>query len=79
MEDLTVLAPRPPAALSEEELQVLGAMPFDPSRANPRALEILEDLRCRGFVQIDVESGTLRPSPAGRSAQAAINWLRPRA
>ncbi|OWQ46574.1 hypothetical protein CDL60_14005 [Roseateles noduli] len=55
-------------ALTEEQLQVLGALPFDPSRANPKALALLAELQRRALVDIDRESQALILGASGRRA-----------
>ena len=70
MEGLTIAS-----ALTEEELQVLGALPFDLSRANAKALALLDGLWARKLIERELDSQTLRRTDAGASALSAALQL----
>lgn len=54
--------------LSEGQLQVLGGLPLDPSRANPKAIAMLADLQARALIDVDRDSHALLLSASGRHA-----------
>lgn len=68
MEDLTTTPVPSAGRLTEEQMQVIGALPFDLSRANPRALTLLAEPQRRALVDIDRESQALILSASGRHA-----------
>lgn len=64
-----VRMPAPSAGtLSEDQLQVLGGLPLDPSRANPKAVAMLADLQARALIAVDRDSHALLLSASGRHA-----------
>lgn len=51
--------------LTEADLQVLGGLPFDPSRVSALTLATMERLRRLGYVEKSPESGAWRLTPKG--------------
>lgn len=58
--------------LSEDDLQVLGALPFDPARVSPLVLETLSRLKRLGYVEDIAGSSAMRLTAKGEMTKTLV-------
>lgn len=63
--------------LSEAELQILGAMPFDPRRASAFVMATIAGLKEKGYVDTEPETGANRLTPKGVMTKALVRYPTP--
>lgn len=60
--------------LSEAELQILGAMPFDPRRTTAFVAETIARLKEKGYIDTEPDTGANRLTPKGQMTKALVRF-----